>query len=92
MKPKDYLPKDLVLNCLFCGKKCDIEYYSGLYGCDTGCEYIWFEVYCPSCHNSWRTGEFGSFEDMDEEEILEDMYYYIEKYNKVLERSNNKAG
>ena len=58
--------------CPFCNGVLDIEMFNGSYGCDTGCDYVRFEVDCPHCHKMvYQTGDFGEFDDTDEEEYRE---------------------
>lgn len=57
------------------GKEFDAEIYNSMYGCDTGCEYVRLQVTCPNCGDFFETGDFGSFEDEDEQrEYLEQFY------------------
>lgn len=62
------------LLCPFCSGALDEELYSGVYGCDTGCEYVRVEIECPHCHGvTWDSGSFGSADTVEERaEYLED--------------------
>lgn len=53
----------LKLLCPFCNAKLEEELYDGTYGCDTGCDYVRFEVSCPGCGKMiYQTGDFGFIE------------------------------
>lgn len=65
--------KDLRIGRVWDDEDADVEFYNGEYGCDTGCEYVRFEVECPHCGDSFETGEFGFFENDEEKaEFLAD--------------------
>lgn len=62
-----------------------IELRNGVYGCDTGCEYVTLEIECP-CGDEFEAGTFGCFEnDAEEKELLEEL---MEGY---FEKSGSKA-
>lgn len=72
------------MKCRKCGHELEVGEYgdvqltNGLYGCDTGCEYVRFEVDCPNCGDHFEKGEFGWFDDVDEKaEYLAD---FTEEY------------
>lgn len=68
------------LLCPFCKKELEEELYNGVYGCDTGCEYVRIEIECPHCKKVvWDSGAFGYYEDKEEkegyrEEFLKEFY------------------
>lgn len=53
--------------CPFCSHALDEELFNGVYGCDTGCEYVRMEIECPNCHKvAWDSGSFGSYDNKEE--------------------------
>lgn len=81
--------------CPFCNHELDIDLFNGTYGCDSGCEYVSFEVECPGCKREiYRTGEFGSFGDSPWDEP-EDAYrerFMAEFAEEVAKINARKAG
>lgn len=81
-----------IMNCRKCGlelnvgdpfkedDECDAEITNGVYGCDTGCEYVRISVTCPSCGDFFEEGSFGSFDN--EEEMVEYLEEFFEEYIK----------
>ena len=81
------------MKCRQCGEKLTISddqwnddenadghCFNSVYGCDTGCEYVRFELECPHCGDSFETGQFGYFDTPEElEEILLD---FREEYDR----------
>lgn len=62
-------PTEPEILCPFCNGKIEPEMYNGTYGCDTGCDYVRFEVYCPHCRRlNYQTGCFGEFGDPGNED------------------------
>lgn len=59
---------DMTLLCPFCNAELEEKMYDSTYGCDTGCEYVRFEINCPRCNKMiYATGDFGSaFDDWDD--------------------------
>ena len=41
----------------------DVELVNGVFGCDTGCEYVRLEGECPECGDDFNVGDFGFFDD-----------------------------
>lgn len=68
--------------CPFCNGIVDIDMYNGTYGCDTGCDYVRFEVHCPHCHRMiYQTGTFGEFGgDTEDEEYLPSAKHYRDQF------------
>lgn len=72
-----------LINCRKCNRELEvIEYssddtcmYNSVYGCDSGCLYVRFEVRC-TCGDLFETGEFGEYEND------EDRQYYLDRFLK----------
>lgn len=61
--------------CPFCSSAVDIELYNSMYGCDTGCECVRFEVQCPTCKRTiYDTGDFGSMDGQEDETEYRERY------------------
>ena len=71
--------------CVFCNAELEEELYNGVYGCDTGCEYVRIEIECPNCKRIvWSSGEFGYMDnDEDKEECREE---FMKEFAEHIER------
>jgi len=76
--------------CPFCSTELEEDMYNGMYGCDTGCEYVTIEIECPACKKViWSSGEFGSFgNDKEKEKYHEE---FMQDFAKEIERIKNVA-
>lgn len=72
--------------CPFCNSELSGELFNGIYGCDTGCEYVRVEVECPKCQKvNWDSGTFGYFEnDEEKQEYREEFMAELAKELKRL--------
>lgn len=77
------------LLCPFCNSVLDEHLYDSAYGCDRGCEYVRFELECPTCKKVvFDTGDFGSaFDDWDDVSAEEYREKFLEEW---AERARNQ--
>ena len=62
---------------------------NGLYGCDSGCEYIRYELECVECDFYFYEGEFGYYEDEEEkQEYLENFRHEALSKRQAIEVLN----
>jgi hypothetical protein len=78
--------------CPFCNHVLDIKMFDGTYGCDTGCDYVRFEVECPGCKRSiYETGSFGSaFDDWDDTTEAEYRSGFMAEFAEAVQRINTE--
>lgn len=81
--------------CPFCNHTLDIDMFNGMYGCDSGCAYVTFEVDCPNCNKMvYQTGEFGEYENNQEKTELREQFmteFAAAVTEIVAERSKEKT-
>jgi hypothetical protein len=81
----------MIINCKGCGQEHQVQVdtwpddedsavmmYNSVYGCDSGCEYVRFEVSCK-CGHKFDAGEFGSFDDNEEANMF--FQDFLKEYN-----------
>lgn len=79
--------------CPFCNSPVDVEMFNGMYGCDTGCDYVRFEVECPSCKSTiYDSGTFGDYTTPEEEaeyyeEFMTEFAEEVQRINARRKRS-----
>lgn len=86
---------NLTILCPFCNGKVETEMYNGTYGCDTGCDYIRFEVRCPGCHRGiYSTGCFGEFAETEKDDYnrSRESYYsdFMEDFAEAVQRIHQR--
>jgi hypothetical protein len=76
----------MIIVCRVCGKEHSVatgdedmsaQIYNSMYGCDSGCLYVRFELSCP-CGHEFETGDFGEFDN--DEEAEEYFQTFLEEY------------
>lgn len=73
--------------CPFCSHELEEEMYNGIYGCDTGCEFVNIEIECPNCKKiTWDSGKFGWFDEKDDEDYRRYRDEFMEEFAQELER------